>query len=218
MRQITSKRVRRVPSPATIIAGLALVVAGAGVGVGTATSLITGKQIKNGSITGVDVKDRSLTAKDFDGTRVLAGGPAGPRGAQGATGLRGLAGPPGAAGLPGANGPPGAPGKDGSARAYGYVATDGTLVAAVSKNITASRVGLGTYCVRPLPSAGIDAAPAYPVVTADFSTATSDFNIAQVRSSGVGCPANTWAVVTLHLDGTPLTVGLADIGFSIVVP
>jgi len=74
---------------------------------GAASVLITGKQIKDGSIgtvdlakgavTGAKVKDGSLTAKDFAAGE-LPSGAAGP------------AGPAGAPGLPGAQGPKGDPG------------------------------------------------------------------------------------------------------------
>jgi len=68
---------------------------------GTATAagvLITGKQVKDGSLTGLDVKDKSLRAKDFEGS-VRGGlrpqGPAGPPGPQGETGPQGTVGPGG---------------------------------------------------------------------------------------------------------------------------
>jgi hypothetical protein len=62
---------------------------------GTATAaskLLTGKQIKNGSITGVDVKNRSLLSKDFKAGQ-LPSGPQGPAGAQGVPGPQGPSGP-----------------------------------------------------------------------------------------------------------------------------
>jgi hypothetical protein len=95
------------PSPALVVAMIALFVALTGTAVATNSStlaLITGKQIKNSSITGLDVKNKSLTPKDFRGSvrgpRGLRGltGPAGPQGAQGAQGAQGtqgIQGPPG---------------------------------------------------------------------------------------------------------------------------
>ena len=95
----------------------------------TAASLITGKQVKDGSvagrdvaggsITGRDVRDRSLTRADLDASvRGPAGppgplgdrgapGPSGPAGPVGPAGPSGPAGPTGPAGLPGAQGLPG---------------------------------------------------------------------------------------------------------------
>ena len=69
------------PSPALVIAVLALVLGFTGGAV--AASKITGKQIKDGSITGKDIKNDSLTGTDIKGQ---FGGPAG---------RRGPAGPPG---------------------------------------------------------------------------------------------------------------------------
>ena len=95
--------------------GLGLIVVGTVVGgPAGAANLITGKQIKdgtvagrdvaNGSLTGADVRDGSLTRRDF-GT--LPQGPQGPGGPRGATGARGPAGPVGSTGAPGPTGPTG---------------------------------------------------------------------------------------------------------------
>jgi hypothetical protein len=84
----------------------------------TAGSLITGKQIKDGSLTGKDVRDRSLTAGDLAPGTVpdaVAGpsgpagtmGPAGPIGNDGAPGPEGPVGPRGEPGPQGEAGPPG---------------------------------------------------------------------------------------------------------------
>ena len=91
---------------AVLVAVLALVLsAGAGA---TASMIITGKQIKDGTVTTADVKNRSLKAKDFSARAKskLRGraGPAGPAGARGATGATGPAGTSGLPGLPGLSG------------------------------------------------------------------------------------------------------------------
>lgn len=101
-----SKVLRRLgrPSPALVIAMIALFVALSGTAVATTSVLITGKQVKNGSITGLDVKNKSLTAVDFKGALRGAPGPAGPGGAQGPQGLQG---PQGAQGIQGIQGVPG---------------------------------------------------------------------------------------------------------------
>ena len=83
-------------SPTTVLAAAALFVALAGsstAAVDNVTALITGAQIKNGSVTGADVKNKSLTAADIKGR--LRGpqglrGPAGPAGSQGAPGPPGI--------------------------------------------------------------------------------------------------------------------------------
>ena len=82
------------PSLFTVLAAAAVLVAVSG-GSYAAGTLITGADVKNGSLTGKDVKDKSLTKKDFKGSV------AGPRGATGATGA------PGAQGAPGVQGPAG---------------------------------------------------------------------------------------------------------------
>jgi hypothetical protein len=59
-----------------------------------ATKLITGKQIKNNSISSADIKDRSLLRRDFKRGQLVRG-PVGPQGVQGAQGQQGPQGPPG---------------------------------------------------------------------------------------------------------------------------
>jgi hypothetical protein len=76
-----------------------LVLAGTSVAqdaVSSAATLITGKQVKNGTITGKDVKNHSLTTKDFKGSV------RGPQGIQGQQGVQGIQGVKGDAGAPGA--------------------------------------------------------------------------------------------------------------------
>ena len=66
-----------------------------------AATVITGKNVQNGSLTGKDVKNKSLTRKDFRGSVPGPKGDTGPRGATGATGATG------ASGLNGERGPAG---------------------------------------------------------------------------------------------------------------
>jgi hypothetical protein len=66
-----------------IVAFVALFVAGAGSA--TAARLITGKQIKNSSITSTDVKNGSLLRRDFRSSQL----PRGPQGLPGASGRAG---------------------------------------------------------------------------------------------------------------------------------
>jgi hypothetical protein len=91
-------RFRR-PSPAMVVAMLALLVAlggTAGANPSAIAALISGTQIKDNSVTTKDVKNKSLLAGDFKPGQL-------PRGAQGPQG------PQGPAGANGANGAPGAP-------------------------------------------------------------------------------------------------------------
>jgi hypothetical protein len=107
-----------------------------------AARLITGKQIRNDSVTGADIKDRSLLAKDFRSGQLPAGkpGPAGPTGAAGRDGMNGR---------DGNNGNNGAPGE---AVAYATIKADGDVDPNLpSKNLTDGDVSkdvnvAGIYC------------------------------------------------------------------------
>jgi len=107
---------RRRPSPAVAISIAALVLAGTGSA--TAASLIDGSSLKNNTVSGSKIKDRSITLKDIHpsartalrGQTTLAGGqagPQGPKGEPGDTGAPGVPGPQGAKGDPGLPGVPG---------------------------------------------------------------------------------------------------------------
>jgi hypothetical protein len=100
LKKVFARLVRQ--SPAMIVAMIALFVAMTGTAVATSSALIGGAQIRNNSITGADIKNKSLRPIDFRGSvrgvrglRGLAGppGPVGPQGAQGAQGAQGPAGP-----------------------------------------------------------------------------------------------------------------------------
>ena len=96
---------KRRPSPALILSVIGIVLACAGSA--TAGSLITGKQIKDDSVTSADLRDGSVKARDLATTlRPRAGvpGPAGPKGDAGPTGPAGPSGPAGPAGAQGAPG------------------------------------------------------------------------------------------------------------------
>jgi hypothetical protein len=131
-------------SPAMAVAMLALFVALSGTAVATTSALISGRQIKNGSITGLDVKNKSLTPRDFRGS---VRGPRGLRGATGATG---------ASGAKGDKGDKGDAGEAGTAVAYALVTDAGTVETnAPVKGITAAMIthpATGVYCFRGLPA------------------------------------------------------------------
>ena len=76
----------------TIIVAVVALVVSAGAGA-TAARLITGKDIKNGTVTSADVKNKSLKAKDFSArAKSKLRGPTGATGATGATGPQGAPG------------------------------------------------------------------------------------------------------------------------------
>lgn len=121
----------RRPSPATFLAFLALVVAVAGTPGGqsafaAAKALITGKDIKDNSVTTRDVKNRSLLAKDFKKGQLPRGatGPTGPAGPQGASGAAGANGAAGAKGDTGPTGPKGDTGTVDTSNVYDKAAAD----------------------------------------------------------------------------------------------
>jgi hypothetical protein len=89
-----SSIMKRRPSPALVVAIVALFVAFSGTA--TAALVMTGKNIKDGTITGKDVKNRTLGAKKLSKKTVRSlKGQRGPAGPQGVAGLQGPAGPAG---------------------------------------------------------------------------------------------------------------------------
>lgn len=92
---LKNRGTRRLPSPATVLASIAVFAVLAGSAT-AATSLISGKDIKKGSITGKQVKNKSLSIKELSKGAVKklrgATGPRGERGEKGETGARGPAG------------------------------------------------------------------------------------------------------------------------------
>jgi hypothetical protein len=96
--------VKRRPSPALVVAIVALFVAFSGTA--TAALVMTGKQIKDGTITGKDLKNRTLGTNKLSKKAVslLKGqqgvaGPAGPQGPKGEAGVQGVQGPKGDTGV-----------------------------------------------------------------------------------------------------------------------
>jgi hypothetical protein len=108
MSSIMNKR----PSPALVVAIVALFVAFSGTA--TAALVMTGKNIKDGTITGKDVKNRTLGTNELSKKAVtsLQGqrgptGPGGPQGPKGEAGVQGVQGPKGDTGAAGPQGPKG---------------------------------------------------------------------------------------------------------------
>jgi hypothetical protein len=100
--ELAVKRITRLRgAPAMVVAVVAVVMSA--VGSAAAAGLITSSQIKNNSLTSLDVRDRSLLAKDFSSGQLPRGTP-GPRGPQGPQGTPGPPGPRGAEGPPGRDG------------------------------------------------------------------------------------------------------------------
>lgn len=106
------------PSPATVIATIALLVALAGTGYAASAlpaNSVGNKQLQNNAVTSSKVKDHSLLRVDFATNQV----PKGPRGSVGPPG------PPGASGSRGPTGPAGAT----AASKWALIGKDGNVVA-----------------------------------------------------------------------------------------
>jgi hypothetical protein len=184
----------RKPSPATLIALVALFVALGGSSY-AALQLPRGsvgtKQLKNGAVTSKKVKNNSLRLGDFSASqRSRLRGPKGERGPQG---------PAGAAGAPG------------SAIAFAHVNPDGTLDAANSRNVALRAAPVpGAYCLDVTAAQ----APHNIVATLDISAppASPTDNIRATQVAAVlnfNCPGTTadTLVETTTAAGTGATRG-----------
>lgn len=157
-------RLRR-PSPAMVVAVLALIVALSGTAT-AASGLITGRQIAPSTITGKNVKNRSLTAADLAAGTLKSGrtgktGPAGPAGAVGPIGPAGAAGAQGAAG---AKGDPGTSGSTGPAGAPGATGPRGATGPAGASPATVVSYRVSAHVAAPALTSA-QAADPYPVTT-----------------------------------------------------
>jgi Collagen triple helix repeat (20 copies) len=145
------------PSPAIVLSIVAVVLAMSGSAF-AARTLITGKDVKDGSLTGADVKNGSLSLADIGkssrdrltGAKGDKGatGPQGAAGAQGATGPQGAAGPQGPPGPHGATGPKGDQGDtgpQGPAGSDGSWFPKGFFITNKSVGLTASGADFGPY-------------------------------------------------------------------------
>ena len=128
---------------ANVVATLALVISLTGTATAATVTLITGRDVKNGSLTGADVRDHSVGLRDLSPRAIAAlRGANGDAGAVGPQGAPGTAGPQGPAGSEGAAGPPGPAGT--GVRLAGYVSAspqtlpgDNTFHAVFSMTFTA---------------------------------------------------------------------------------
>ena len=192
------------PSPAMVIALIALFVALGGTGYAAATGSIDSRELKNSSVQGVDVKDKSLTAKDFNGS------------VRGATGAAGARGANGAQGPPGPQGPQGPGGAPGTARAYAYVAGDGTVDASKSKGIAQANIDAdtvtGAVCLTGLSFTprSVVATAATPGAGQEDTIATAD--LAPGGSIGTGDCQGTVLIKTFEVG-----IGLISVPFYVVL-
>jgi hypothetical protein len=200
------RRRLRVPSPALIVAMIALFVSLTGTGM-AAKAFLTGGDIIDGSLTGKDIKQGSILKADLkkgvipklSAARGARGatGPQGPGGPQGPQGPGGPQGPQGAQGGPGPQGPPGP--------SNGYeqklsAAVNGT--SGVNRTLTLSNLPAGAYAIfgKALigTTAGTARSSAQCVLTAG---ATSDLSFERLDDGFYG-HVNTHLVHTFASTGT----------------
>lgn len=185
--RILKYKLRGLGSPGTVIALLALCIALSGTAL--AASLINSADVKNNSLRGVDVRDESLTKRDFRGS------------VRGRRGPRGRVGPRGPAG---------------SAVAYAHIyflGSDPVVDPNRSKNVSGVSRFPGSEAGRFCVSASV------PVEVATVTTGgvlDPDPAVAEVGYTGRGRPECDRvlgdAVVEIERPG----VGLVDVSFTIV--
>ncbi len=233
------------PGAALIAGAMLLFTATAG---GTEHRLVTGADVKDHSLTSVDLADRTIQAHDLSpalvkllrgqaGTQGPAGakgdtgatgaqGPKGDTGATGAAGQKGATGATGPAGPQGERGPAGPPGScaNASTAAYAYV-----IPPEVSLNTDPVLVRQQSRNFDKLsnPAVGLYCLhPSVPLNPLQKSwVATAEYS----RSAGLStaepdaaarCPSGTFGVRTLKYAGTPSPhwVAAGDVAFMVVVP
>lgn len=203
--------------------------------------LITGADIKDGSIDSRDLKPGSIQSHDIaNGTILVADlsktAMAALRGAKGEPGQTGATGPAGPAGQTGQQGPKGEKGDTGpagpqgpagnaAAVAYAYVVPPEVslndtpvLVASRTRNFKSVtwNPDSGLYCLEP--SVPIDPATRSWVASVEYSRQPS-LNTAEPDVGG-GCRAGTFGVRTLKYapSPTPHWTPAWDVAFMVVVP
>jgi hypothetical protein len=208
-----SASLKRLASPAMIVACVALVVALGGVsyaaGVLPAGS-VGAKQIKKSAVTLTKISPAARSALTGQSGPAGQKGDKGDPGAPGAQGPKGDAGAPGAPGAQGAKGAPGAPGlaglkgetgDPGSALAYAHVNANGTIDDSRSKGISSANLtkrSISSYCFHDL-----SFTPSNAVATIDYGASSTGREIAQVEiatsGAAVDCePGETIEVATAN--------------------
>lgn len=195
----------RTPSPAMVVACLALFV---GLG-GTGYAASSGALSSDGQTVTAAAKKKSSSNR----------GPRGFRGFKGATGPQGPAGPQGAAGAQGPQGAAGAQGPAGpagSAKAFASISNTGAVDPAHSLNITSANVStpaVGRYCIN-VAGIGITTGNAMAVVSLNYDDDETNAGDTVNVNTGTNfntCPAGQIQVRTYDSGGL-----LALAGFNIV--
>jgi hypothetical protein len=203
----------RSPSPAFVLAALALFVALGGssyAAVKLKKNSVLSSHIKNEQVQSADVKDASLLAQDF-GPGQLPKGDTGDRGSQGE------------------RGEPGEQGEPGTARAWALVdntcTSEGDCFVVRAKNFTAARrIDTGRYCVKLAAGTGVDPATdiALTAVEWNHSAGPSEGDLSAMFSAFSGCDADEIGVRTeSHGDSegnATHAVDSNDVAFVVAVP
>ena len=182
------------PSPALVVACIALIVAltGTSYAAGVLPRASVGTvQLKNGAVNSLKVKDSSLTLLDvapgdrakLKGATGAAGpkGDPGPKGDAGAKGDKGAAGAKGDKGAAGEKGAPGAPGVSGYALVEKTASTTAKFLA-VQVNCPAGTRPLGGGGGTPTPGAGVSVRNSFPV----GGTQPGWLVVAEAKTPGTG--------------------------------
>jgi hypothetical protein len=190
------KRMMRLFPSRTVVVAVVVSLLVGGIGSATAARLITGDQIKNGSIHFGDLSSKAR--KKLRGKKGRAGS-RGARGTQGAQGAKGNTGSTGAAG---------------AAVAYARVLANGTTEAANSSGITDANVthpSTGLYCFS-----GLGFTP-HNVVATPQAFSTGPRTLSSIVGSGFGgCAAETAAAVQIYADGDSSADVTSDSPFMIL--
>jgi hypothetical protein len=180
------KKKPRMPSPAMIVALLALCIALGGSAY--AASQINGKNIRNGTVTGKKLKNRTITSSKISRTTIRA-----------LKDRRGLRGP---RGFRGAKGSKGDKGVDGTALAYARVDADGTVDTARVKGITQANMShttAGIYCLS------LSFTPKNVLATLEPPATGDELVYASIPAPtpSLGCPAGAVTVQVKQSGGLP---------------
>jgi Collagen triple helix repeat (20 copies) len=230
------RRIRAIPSPAMFVACIAVVLAMTGSAF-AAHALITGADIKDGSITRADLSGRA--AKSLKGKRGPAGpagrdgfvGPQGPQGSTGPQGDRGPAGPAGPQGQKGTTGDTGAKGDKGDKGDQGDQGNQGdpgppgtpgqSLVFSAAVGPTDAGTALAQSSSGPTSADGVELSNGGTFLTAGVQYKVDVF----VSFVGTANPGTEFGVGRLFLDANPLdgsgsdpTGGNADVNTTLVTP
>lgn len=204
------RRIRPNASPAMVVAFIAVVLAMTGSAF-AARSLITGADIKDGSISRADLSSR--TVRSLKGKRGPAGraghdgatGPQGPKGSTGPQGAAGPAGPAGPRGDMGARGAQGDPGDDGNDGAPGQ-----SLLYAIGDGPTNAGAALPLASDGPtdFDTEGVNISGGGHLLTAGQQYKV-DVYVSFVNTDN---PGTEYGVARLFLGGTPLDGDITGTG------